>query len=460
MTEPNLAAKLAVVILAAGKGVRMASELPKVLHQVAGRTMLDHVLGAVAPLAPARIAVVAGAGMEAVAEAARPHRTLVQEPQLGTGHAVLAARPALHGFHGPDGTGEVLVLFGDTPLISSETLARLVALRRAPEAPALVALGFHSADPANYGRMLLDPDDGRLLRIVEAADASPAELMIELCNGGVMLGEEPVLFDLLERVGNDNAKGEYYLTDIYALAEARGLVTRVIETSEDEVLGVNSRAELAVAEAVLQRRLRDRVLAGGATLIDPMAVWFSHDTELGRDVVVEPGVFFGPGVTVGDGARIRAFSHLEGAAVGPGVTVGPFALLRAGTRLEGGARVGNFVEVKNTTLGAGAKAMHLTYLGDTTVGAKANIGAGTITCNYDGFAKHRTEIGPGAFVGSNTALVAPVTLGANSVVGAGSTITKAVPDDALAVARGSQKTIDGGAARLRKGKSPSQRKEG
>ena len=466
MTEAKLAPKpprkLAVVILAAGKGVRMASALPKVLHQVAGRSMLGHVLDAVAPLAPERIAVVAGPGMDAVAEAARPHETLVQESQLGTGHAVLVARPALDGFHGEGGGGEVLVLYGDTPLISSETLERMVAFRRgqAGAVPALVALGFRSADPAGYGRMLLDPADGRLLRIVEAADASPAELTIELCNGGVMLGEGPVLFDLLERVGNDNAKGEYYLTDIYALAEARELVTRVIETSEDEVLGVNSRAELAVAEAVLQRRLRERALAGGATLIDPMTVWLSRDTALGRDVVVEPGVFFGPGVTVGDGARIRAFSHLESAAIGPGATVGPFARLRAGTRLEQGARVGNFVEVKNATLGAGAKANHLTYLGDATVGAEANIGAGTITCNYDGFAKHRTEIGAGAFIGSNTALVAPVTLGAGSVVGAGSTITKAVPNDALAVARGPQRTIDGGAARLRQRKTPSQRKEG
>jgi bifunctional UDP-N-acetylglucosamine pyrophosphorylase/glucosamine-1-phosphate N-acetyltransferase len=317
------------------------------------------------------------------------------------------------------------------------------------EGPALVALGFRSAEPAGYGRMVLDPDDGRLLKIVEAADAGPEELAIDLCNGGAMLGRGPELFALLDRVGDDNAKGEYYLTDIYALAGRDGLAARVIETEEDEILGVNSRAELAVAEAVMQRRLRDRALAGGATLIDPMTVWFSHDTRLGRDVTVEPGVFFGPGVSVGEGAVIRAFSHLEGAEIAAGAVVGPFARLRPGAVLRERARVGNFVEVKNAVLGPGTKANHLTYLGDSEVGANANIGAGTITCNYDGFAKHRTEIGEGVFLGSNTALVAPVTIGDGAIVGAGSTITKDVAADALAVARGAQKDIEGGAARVR-----------
>jgi bifunctional UDP-N-acetylglucosamine pyrophosphorylase/glucosamine-1-phosphate N-acetyltransferase len=452
--------KLAVVILAAGKGVRMASDLPKVLHQVAGKAMLRHVIDAAAPLGPERVVVVLGPGMDQVAEAAQAHHTVVQDPPLGTGHAVLAARDALDGYHGPDGAGDVLVLFGDSPLITARTLEHMVALRRGPERPALVALGFRSADPAHYGRMVVEGSSGRLLRIVEAPEADPQTLAIDLCNGGVMLGEGPALFRLLEAVGNDNAKGEYYLTEIYGLAAAGGLASLVAEGSEDEILGVNSRAELAVAEAVMQRRLRDRALAGGVTLIDPMTVWFSHDTDLGRDVVVEPGVFFGPGVAVGEGAWIKAFSHLEGATVAPGAQVGPFARLRRGARLDTGAQVGNFVEVKNATLGEGAKAMHLTYLGDSTVGAGANIGAGTITCNYDGFAKHRTEIGPGAFIGSNTSLVAPVAVGPNSFVGAGSTITKAVPADALAVTRGPQKTIDGGAARMRKGKSPSQRKEG
>jgi bifunctional UDP-N-acetylglucosamine pyrophosphorylase/glucosamine-1-phosphate N-acetyltransferase len=451
--------KLAVVILAAGKGVRMASRKPKVLHEVAGKAMLHHVLDAVAPLAPARIVVVSGRDMEQLAEAARPHPTVVQEPQLGTGHAVLAARQTLDGFHGEDGAGHVLVLFGDTPLVTTNTLARMVQVAKGAEAPALVALGFHSAEPAGYGRMVLDPADGRLLRIVEAADAGPEELAVTLCNGGVMLGRGPELFALLDRIGNDNAKGEYYLTDIYALAGQDGISARVIETEEDEILGVNTRAELAVAEAVMQRRLRDKALAGGATLIDPMTVWFSHDTRLGVDVTVEPGVFFGPGVSVGEGAVIRAFSHLEGAEVAPGAVVGPYARLRPGARLEEGARVGNFVEVKNAILGAGAKANHLTYLGDATVGAGANIGAGTITCNSDGFAKHRTEIGEGVFVGSNTALIAPVTVGAGAMVAAGSTITKDVTADALAVARGQQRAVEGGAALFRARKRKGRPKE-
>jgi bifunctional UDP-N-acetylglucosamine pyrophosphorylase/glucosamine-1-phosphate N-acetyltransferase len=274
-----------------------------------------------------------------------------------------------------------------------------------------------------------------------------------------MLGRGPELFALLDQVGNDNAKGEYYLTDIYDLAARDGLAAQVIETEEDEILGVNSRAELAVAEAVMQRRLRDRALAGGATLLDPMTVWFSHDTRLGPDVTVEPGVFFGPGVSVGEGAVIRAFSHLEGADVAPGAMVGPYARLRLGARLEEGARVGNFVEVKNAVLGPGAKVNHLTYLGDATVGAGANIGAGTITCNYDGFAKHRTEIGEGVFVGSNTALVAPVTLGAGAMVAAGSTITKDVAADALAVARGQQRAVEGGAVKFRARKHKDRPKE-
>jgi bifunctional UDP-N-acetylglucosamine pyrophosphorylase/glucosamine-1-phosphate N-acetyltransferase len=448
--------KLAVVILAAGKGVRMASRRPKVLHEVAGKAMLHHVLDAVAPLAPGRIVVVVGPDMDAVAEAARPHRTVVQEPPLGTGHAVLAARAALEGFHGEGGAGRVLVLFGDTPLVTTGTLARMIEAAESAEAPALVALGFRSAEPGAYGRMLLDPADGRLLSIVEAADAGPDELAVNLCNGGVMLGRGPDLFALLDRVGNDNAKGEYYLTEIYALAGQDGLGARVIETEEEEILGVNARDELAVAEAVMQRRLRDRALAGGATLLDPMTVWFSHDTRLGPDVTVEPGVFFGPGVSVGEGAVIRAFSHLEGADIAPAAVVGPFARLRPGARLDEGARVGNFVEVKNAVLGPGAKANHLTYLGDATVGAGANIGAGTITCNYDGFAKHRTEIGEGVFVGSNAALVAPVTIGAGAMVGAGSTITGDVAPDALAIARADQRLVQDGAAlyRAKRSKKP------
>ncbi len=441
--------RLAVVVLAAGMGTRMKSSRPKVLHEVAGKPMLHHVLHTSAALAPERSVVVIGAGMEAVEAACRGHRTVVQSPQKGTGHAVACASEALEGFHGANGRGTVLVLYGDTPLLTSETLRRMAALREGPDAPALVALGFRPADTTGYGRMLVDPGDGRLLRIVEAADAGPDELAVGLCNGGILLGDGPTLFSLLERVGNDNAKGEYYLTDVYGLAAEAGLTTRVVEADEEELLGVNAQAELAHAEAAMQRRLRAAAMAGGATLIDPETVWLSHDTELSPDVVIEPGVFFGPGVTVESGARIRAFSHLEGAHLGAGAVVGPYARLRPGTRIDAGARVGNFVEVKNAVLEPGAKANHLSYIGDARVGAKANVGAGTITCNYDGFGKFRTEIGAGAFIGSNTALVAPVKIGDGALVAAGSTISRDVGDDDVAIERAKQQIRPGAAARFR-----------
>jgi bifunctional UDP-N-acetylglucosamine pyrophosphorylase/glucosamine-1-phosphate N-acetyltransferase len=448
--------KLAVVILAAGQGIRLESARPKVLHEVAGKSMLDHVLDAAARLAPERIVVVLGPGMEAVAEAARargdnlqtPVQTVVQERRLGTGDAVASARPALAGYLGPGDSGDILVAFGDTPLLTAETLQAMAAVRRAPAAPALLCVAFRPEDPAHYGRVVRG-SDGEVEKIVEYADASAAEREIELCNGGMLLADGPVLMSLVAELGNDNAKGEYYLTDVFALARAAGHRVGVAEADPDEVMGVNSRAELAVAEALMQLRLRARVMAQGATLVDPATVWLSADTEIGRDVTIQPNVYFGPGVAIGDGVEIRAFSHLEGATVAAGAVVGPFARLRPGAVLGAGARVGNFVEVKNATLGAGAKANHLTYLGDAEVGAEANIGAGTVTCNYDGLAKHRSEIGARAFIGSNTALVAPVTVGAGAIVGAGSTITRDVPAGAVSVARGAQRDREGGAARLR-----------
>jgi bifunctional UDP-N-acetylglucosamine pyrophosphorylase/glucosamine-1-phosphate N-acetyltransferase len=444
--------KLAVVVLAAGQGTRMKSTRPKVLHEVAGRSMLDHVLDAVAALAPERIVAVFGPGMERAAEAARERsddlRTLVQAERRGTGDAVACAKPALEGYHGAQGSGDVLVVFGDVPLLTPETLQAMAAARRAPGSADLLGLAFRPADPAHYGRVVLG-EDGQVLEIVEYADASAEQRRIGLCNAGMLLSDGPALFSLIEGLENDNARGEYYLTDVFALARARGRRTAVAEADPEEVMGVNSHAELAVAEALMQVRLRARAMAEGVTLVDPATVFLSADTRLGRDVTIQPNVFFGPGVVVGDGVEIRAFSHLEGARIEAGARVGPFARLRAGAVVGPGARVGNFVEVKNATLGAGAKAMHLTYLGDAEIGAEANIGAGTITCNYDGLAKHRTEIGKGAFIGSNTALVAPVTVGEGAIVGAGSTITRDVAADAVAVARGEQKESAGAAPRLR-----------
>ena len=442
---------LAVVVLAAGMGTRMRSDLPKVLHAIAGKPMLRHVLDAVEPLAPERIVVVTGPGMPQVEAVASPHKTVVQAERLGTGHAVMAARDALSGLL-PN--GDVMVVFGDSPFISTTTLAGMRALRG--EGAEIVALGFEPADPAPYGRLLLN-DAGELTEVVETADAAadPAKAWIldqRLCNAGALLGRAGTLYDLLDRVGNDNAKGEYYLTEIFGLARQAGHLMLVQRAAEEEVLGVNSKAELAGAEAIAQERLRRQAMDAGVTLIDPATVWLSHDTKLGRDVVVHPSVVFRPGVSVGAGAVIHSFSHLEGAKVAAGAQVGPFARLRPGAELGEGARVGNFVEVKNASLGEGAKANHLTYLGDAEVGAGANVGAGTITCNYDGFGKHRTQIGAGAFIGSNTALVAPVTVGPGAIVGAGSTIVADVPGDALAVARGQQVTKDGAAKKFRENK--------
>ena len=443
------ATDVAVVLLAAGKGTRMKSDVPKVLHPLAGQPLVHHALAAAGALGAARCIVVVGPGMEDVERAVAPHATVVQERQQGTADAVLAARDALADFGGDSEDSTVLVLYADTPLIRTGTLSRMIEARKA--GAAVVVLGFRPDDPAEYGRLLLD-DKGGLEAIVEFRDADDAQRAVALCNSGVMAISAARIWELLDQVGNTNAKGEYYLTDIVALARVAGLACAVVEGDANEVLGINSRNDLAVAEAAWQQTRRAAAMADGATLLDPDTVWFSHDTRLGRDVVIGPSVFFGPGVTVADGAEVRAFCHLEGAEIGPGATVGPFARLRPGARIGTGARVGNFVEIKNAVLGEGAKANHLSYIGDAAVGAGANIGAGTITCNYDGYLKHRTEIGAGAFIGSNTALVAPVNVGKGAIVGAGSTITKDVPDDAIAVARGLQKTRQGAAAGYRAGK--------
>ncbi len=432
---------VAALVLAAGLGTRMKSEHPKVMHQLAGRPMVSHLLETVDTLAPERVAVVIGPGMSEVAAVVAPRSVCVQHERLGTGDAVKAGRASLEGFTGP-----VLVLYGDTPLVSAETMAAAVAACAA--GAAVVVVGFRPADVSDYGRLVTD-DSGALAQIVEAKDATGAQKEIGLCNSGLMAISGAHLFDLLERLDTDNANGEYYLTDIIALAHGDGLQTAVVEAGEAELMGINSRGELAVAEAIVQTELRARAMAGGATLVDPSTVWLSHDTALGQDVTIHPNVVFGPGVTVGDDVEIKSYSHIEGATVAPGAIIGPFARLRPGADIGEGARVGNFVEVKNAVLEAGAKANHLSYIGDATVGAKANIGAGTITCNYDGFDKHQTVIGANAFIGSNTALVAPVTIGEGAIVAAGSTIGRDVSADALAIERASQEEKPGWASSFR-----------
>ncbi len=443
--------KTAAIVLAAGLGTRMKSETPKVLHPLAGRPMVSMLIDTLSAVGAEPVVVVLGKDMERVAEAVAPHPTVVQEPRLGTAHAVLAARRELEGF-----AGEVLVVFGDSPLIYADTLGRMLEARRAAPAPAptpaVVVLGFRPGDPTGYGRLVAD-DTGALEAIVEEGDATPAQRAIGLCNSGVMAIDGRRLFELLEAVGNDNAKGEYYLTDIVALAGARGLACAVVEGGAEEAMGIDSRADLAIAEVIVQQQLRARAMAGGATLIDPTTVYLGYDTTLGRDVTIGPGVVFGPGVSVGDNVEIRAFSHIEGATIAAGAIIGPFARLRPGTVIGEGARIGNFVEIKNATAEAGAKANHLSYIGDARIGAGANIGAGTITCNYDGFLKHHTDIGAGAFIGSNTALVAPLKVGDGAVIGAGSTITSDVAADALGVERAKQKTVEGWAGRYRKKKA-------
>ena len=440
-----MTAPIAAIILAAGKGTRMKSDTHKVLHPIAGRPMLLHLIDSVKALGAAREVVVVGAGREQVEAAVAPlgAETAHQAEQLGTGHAVLQAKAALAGFE-----GDVLILYGDVPLVASATMRRMVERLHGDDNPAVVVLGFRPADPGAYGRLIVAGED-RLSRIVEYKDASAEERAVTLCNSGLMAVRGADLFALLERVTSDNAAGEYYLTDIVGLANADGRVAAVIETGATEVTGVNSRGELAALEAEWQQARRTRAMVEGATLIAPETVWFAHDTVLGRDVTIEPNVVFGPGVTVADGVTLRAFSHIEGATIASGATVGPFARLRPGAVLEADSHVGNFVELKNAVLGKGAKANHLTYLGDASVGAGANIGAGTITCNYNGYLKQKTVIGEGAFIGSNSALVAPVTIGSGAIIGAGSVITRDVEADALAVTRPETLTKQGWATTFR-----------
>ncbi len=433
---------IAAVVLAAGKGTRMKSARHKVLHEVAGRPMIGHLLAALDELAPAHTVVVVGEGREQLEAALGDRASIaVQEPQLGTGHAVQQAEAALAGF-----AGDVLVLYGDVPFVTATTMRALLDRLHAADRPAAVVLGFEPADPLQYGRVIAE--NGRIVRMVEYKDANDAERACGLCNSGLLAAPAEALFALLGKVGNANAQGEYYLPDIVNIAIAEGRACAVIVADADEVAGINSRAELADAEARWQQVRRAQAMDDGATLVAPATVFFNWDTVLGRDVTVEPNVVFGRGVEVADGATIHAFCHLEGARIGPGASIGPFARLRPGSVIEAGAKVGNFVEVKNTVLGEGAKANHLTYLGDATVGAGANIGAGTITCNYDGYFKHKTEIGPRAFIGSNSALIAPVKIGADAIVAAGSAVSRDVADGELRMVRAEQLVKPGWADRF------------
>ncbi|MFN4136373.1 MAG: bifunctional UDP-N-acetylglucosamine diphosphorylase/glucosamine-1-phosphate N-acetyltransferase GlmU [Novosphingobium sp.] len=434
---------LAIIVLAAGKGTRMKSDLHKVLHPIAGRPMLMHLLASAAALNPARQVVVAGHGREQLEKALGESATIaVQEPQLGTAHAVQQAQGALAGF-----SGDVLILYGDVPFVRAETMRAMIARLHEADAPAAVVLGFEPDDPLQYGRVIAE--GGRIVKMVEHKDATEAERACRTCNSGLMALSSDDLFGLLARVGNDNAQGEYYLPDVVNIAIADGRTCAVVVTDDPgEVAGINSRGELAEAEARWQQRRRAQAMAEGATLIAPETVWFAWDTVLGRDVLIEPNVVFGPGVQVADGVTIRAFCHLEGASLASGVEIGPYARLRPGARLEEKAKIGNFVEVKNAVLHKGAKANHLTYLGDAEVGAGANIGAGTITCNYDGYFKHRTVIGERAFIGSNSALIAPVKIGADAIVAAGSAVSRDVADGELRMVRAEQLVKPGWADRF------------
>jgi len=437
--------RFAVIILAAGQGTRMRSDTHKVLHPIAGRPLLLHLLDRVDALGAEKRVVVLGKGREQVeaAIADRGVEIAVQAEQKGTGHAVQQAAGALAAYNGP-----VIILYGDTPFVESDTLGRMLDRLDGTGGPGIVVLASSPADPLRYGRIILGEGD-RIARMVEYKDATEEERAVRLCNSGMMAIWSSDLFRWLAQVGNENAAGEYYLPDIVNIAAAEGREAVVIEGDPYEAAGVNSRAELAHLELEWQRRRREQALEDGATLIDPESVWFAFDSKLGRDVTVEPHVVFGPGVSIADGATIHAFSHIEGATIGAKASIGPFARIRPGTILGTKSKVGNFVELKKAEVAEGAKVNHLSYVGDASVGAKANIGAGTITCNYDGFGKYRTEIGAGAFIGSNTALVAPVSVGDGAIVGAGSVITRDVEPDSLAVERSEQKGIAGWARRFR-----------
>jgi bifunctional UDP-N-acetylglucosamine pyrophosphorylase/glucosamine-1-phosphate N-acetyltransferase len=436
----------AAIILAAGRGERMKSALPKVLHKVGGKVLVDWMADLARDSGASRTVAVISPIPEIRAHLEkRGDVTLaLQEQALGTGHAALMARSALEGFD-----GDVVVLLNDTPLIRAETVRAIFNARAGAD---LVLLAFDAEDPFGYGRLVVGAD-GNVERIVEEKEASEAEKKLTLCNSGVMAASAPLLFELLAQVKNDNAKGEYYITDIVALAREAGNSVRAVSAAEAELMGMNSRVDQAKVEAAFQERARGAALANGVTLMDPASVWFSHDTKLAQDVTVEPNVFFGPGVSVESGAVIHAFSHLEGAHVGAGTNVGPFARLRPGAKLGADVKIGNFVEVKNAVFGDGAKASHLSYIGDAQIGARANLGAGTITCNYDGFDKFTTIVGEDVFIGSDTALIAPVKVGDRAFTAAGSVITKDVTADALAIARGRQMEIAGWSAKFRAAKA-------
>ncbi len=438
--------ELAAVVLAAGQGTRMKSDLHKVLHPIGGKPMVMHLLDTLDTLSPSRKILLIGSNADQLREAVDDVEFAEQTEQLGTGHAVQCALPALEGFE-----GDLLVLYGDVPFISGDTMTAMVETRDTDPNCGLVVLGFDAADPGAYGR-LVTAHDGSLERIVEFKDASDSERDITLCNSGMMLIAGEHANKWLALLDNNNAAGEYYLTDLVEIARKDGFSAAVVQTTETELMGVNSRAELATAETVFQNNAREAAMAAGATLVAPQTVFFSHDTKLGRDVTVEPNVVFGPGTVVENGVTIKAFSHVEGATVRIGASVGPFARLRPAADIGQGAKIGNFVEIKKATLAEGVKVSHLTYIGDATIGAHANIGAGTITCNYDGFLKYQTQIGAGAFIGSNSALVAPVKIGDGAIVGAGSVVTKDVDADALGVSRARQRSIAGYAASFREEK--------
>lgn len=434
---------VALIVLAAGQGTRMKSNLPKVLHQVAGAPLVAHAIRSADEISPARSIVVIGHGSEMVEKAVQKDfpsaQVVLQEERLGTAHAVDQARGALADFD-----GDAIVLYGDTPFIKPETLSNMLDARAA--GADVVILGFDAAEPGKYGRLIVK--DGNLSRIVEAKDATEEELAVTLCNSGVVCADSALLFELISKVGNENASGEYYLTDIVEIANASGKSCVAVTCDESETLGINSRPELARAEAIFQAEARHTAMVNGATLQAADTVYFSFDTEIGKDVIVEPNVVFGPGVTIEDNANIRAFSHFEDCVIREGATVGPYARIRPGSDIGEGARIGNFVETKKASIAKGAKVNHLSYVGDAAVGENANIGAGTVTCNYDGVMKHQTNIGAGAFIGTNSSLVAPVSVGDGAMTAAGSVITKDIPADALGVARAPQKNSLGFVPRL------------
>jgi bifunctional UDP-N-acetylglucosamine pyrophosphorylase/glucosamine-1-phosphate N-acetyltransferase len=434
--------QIAAIILAAGKGTRMKSDTHKVLHPIAGRPMLMHLMASVDALVPAKKVVIVGSGKEQLEAAlAGTAELAVQEPQLGTGHAVQMAEGALTGFE-----GDVLILYGDVPFVPTATMRAMVDRLNADDAPAVVVLAFEPDDPTGYGRVIVK--DGKIKKMVEHKDATEAERAVKLSNSGLMAVKAADLFALLARVTDDNAQKEYYLTDIVNIANADGRSCVAVTTDPFDVAGINSRAQLAQMENEWQARRRAQAMDDGATLIAPATVWFAYDTVIGRDVLIEPNVFFGPGVTIADNVKIRANSHIEGASIASGAEVGPFARLRPGTVLEEKSKIGNFVEVKKARFGKGAKANHLSYIGDADVGAKANIGAGTITCNYDGYFKYQTVIGEEAFIGSNSALIAPVKVGRDAIVAAGSAVSRDVAEGELRMVRGEQLVKPGWADRF------------